>query len=42
MIPNQLGVPFHPAATLSSRTWPATQCPLCADGIPFTAAPSTM
>jgi len=27
VIPDQLGVPFHPAATLPSHTWPATQCP---------------
>jgi orotate phosphoribosyltransferase len=39
MIPDRLGVPFHPAATLPSYTWPATECALCAKGIPFTATP---
>jgi orotate phosphoribosyltransferase len=40
-IPDQLGVPFYPVATLSSHTWPAAQCPLCAEGIPFTAPPGS-
>lgn len=40
VISGQLGVPFHPAATLPSRTWPAPQCPLCAEGIPLTPVPS--
>jgi len=39
MIPDQLGVPYHPAATLPSHTWPALECPLCAKGVPFTATP---
>jgi orotate phosphoribosyltransferase len=29
-------VPFYPAGTMPSRVWPAGQCPLCADGIPYT------
>jgi orotate phosphoribosyltransferase len=41
VIPDQLGAPFHPAATLPSRTWPATECSLCAEGIPFTAVPAS-
>jgi orotate phosphoribosyltransferase len=39
-IPDRLGVPFYPAATLPSQTWPAAQCSLCAEGIPVTPAPS--
>lgn len=39
VIPDRLGVPFHPAATLPSQTWPATQCPLCAEAVPFTTTP---
>ncbi len=38
-IPDRLGVPFHPAATVPSHTWPATECPLCTEGIPLTSAP---
>jgi orotate phosphoribosyltransferase len=34
-IPEQLGVPFYPAATLPSRTWPAARCELCAQPIPL-------
>jgi orotate phosphoribosyltransferase len=34
-IPERLGVPFYPAATLPSRTWPAAQCELCAKAIPL-------
>jgi orotate phosphoribosyltransferase len=37
LIPEQLGLPFYPAATLPSQTWPAGRCPRCAAGIPFTA-----
>ncbi len=37
LIPEQLGVPFYPAANLPSQTWPANRCPLCAEGVPFTA-----
>src|SRR5215470_8774636 len=29
-------VPFYAAGTIPGRTWPAGQCPLCADGIPIT------
>jgi len=36
VIPDQLGVPFYPTATLSSHTWPAAECPLCTESIPFT------
>jgi orotate phosphoribosyltransferase len=36
MIPARMGVPFYPASTLPSRAWPVGQCPLCADGIPYT------
>lgn len=39
MIPDQLRVPFHPAATVPSHTWPAPECPLCVKGVPFTATP---
>jgi orotate phosphoribosyltransferase len=35
-IPDGLGVPFHPAAIVPARTWPAAQCQLCAEGIPLT------
>jgi orotate phosphoribosyltransferase len=38
-IPARLGVPFYPAATLPSRTWPAARCELCAEAIPLTPAP---
>ncbi len=38
LIPEQLGVPFYPAATLPSQTWPAPRCPLCAEAIPLTAS----
>jgi orotate phosphoribosyltransferase len=37
LIPEHLSVPFYPAATLPSHTWPARQCPLCAEDIPLTA-----
>jgi orotate phosphoribosyltransferase len=40
-LPARLGVPFYPAATLPSQAWPAAECELCADGVPFTAAPSS-
>jgi orotate phosphoribosyltransferase len=40
-ISQQLGVPFYPAATLPSRTWPVADCELCAEGVPFTVTPST-
>ena len=40
VILDQLRVPFHPAATLPSHTWPATQCPLCTEGTPLTPAPA--
>jgi len=36
-IPERLGVPFSPAATLPSQTWPAAQCDLCAQGFPLTS-----
>jgi orotate phosphoribosyltransferase len=39
LIPERLGVPFYPAATLPSQTWPVRQCPLCAEAIPLTPAP---
>jgi orotate phosphoribosyltransferase len=42
VIRDKLGIPFHPAATLSSHTWPAAQCPLCAEGIPFTPTPGAI
>ena len=38
-IPERLGVPFYPAATLPGRTWPAARCELCAEGIPLSPAP---
>jgi orotate phosphoribosyltransferase len=34
-----LGLPFHAAATLSSRTWPAADCPLCENGTPLGRPP---
>jgi orotate phosphoribosyltransferase len=37
-IPARLGVPFYPAATLPSRTWPAARCELCAKAIPLSPA----
>jgi orotate phosphoribosyltransferase len=37
MVPAHMGVPFYPASTVPSRAWPADQCPLCADRIPFTS-----
>jgi len=40
VIPDQLRIPFHPAATLPSHTWPATGCPLCTKGTPLTPAPA--
>lgn len=40
-IRDRLGVRFHPAATLPSQTWPAAQCPQCADGIPVTPVPGS-
>jgi orotate phosphoribosyltransferase len=39
-IPQQLGMPFYPAATLPSRTWPAIQCELCTNGLPLTPLPT--
>jgi orotate phosphoribosyltransferase len=42
VIPDRLGVPFYPAATLPGRTWPAAQCLLCTEGIPLTPAPGAM
>jgi orotate phosphoribosyltransferase len=38
-IPEQLSVPFYPAATLPSHTWPVAQCELCADAIPLSPVP---
>ncbi len=38
-IPERLGVPFYPAATLPGRTWPAARCKLCVEGIPLSPAP---
>jgi orotate phosphoribosyltransferase len=38
-IPARLGVPFYPAATLPSRTWPAARCELCAKAIPLSPVP---
>jgi orotate phosphoribosyltransferase len=32
----RLRVPFYPASTVPSRTWPAERCPLCAEGTPCT------
>lgn len=34
-IPERLGVPFYPAATLPSQTWAAARCELCAERIPL-------
>ena len=39
-IPARLGVPFYPAATLPSRTWPAARCELCATAIPLSPVPA--
>ncbi len=39
-IPEQLGLPFYPAATLPSRTWPAAQCALCAESTPLSPGPA--
>jgi orotate phosphoribosyltransferase len=39
-IPERLGLPFYPAATLPSRTWPAARCELCAEGIPLSPVPA--
>jgi orotate phosphoribosyltransferase len=39
-IPERLGVPFYPAATLPGRAWPAARCELCAEGIPLSPAPA--
>jgi orotate phosphoribosyltransferase len=39
-IPERLGVPFYPAATLPSRTWPAARCELCAKAIPLIPVPA--
>jgi orotate phosphoribosyltransferase len=39
-IAERLGVPFYPAATLPSRTWPAARCELCAQAIPLTPVPA--
>ena len=30
-----MSVPCYAAATLPSQAWPATDCPLCVTGIPF-------
>jgi len=30
-----MSVPFHAVAALDSRAWPASHCPLCADGVPL-------
>jgi orotate phosphoribosyltransferase len=38
-IQEQLGVPFYPAATLPSRTWPAARCELCVKAIPLSPVP---
>jgi orotate phosphoribosyltransferase len=35
-IPASTNVPFHAAAIIPSRAWPAGQCPLCASGTPVT------
>ena len=32
----RMRVPFYPASTVPSRTWPAERCPLCAEGAPYT------
>jgi orotate phosphoribosyltransferase len=39
-IPARLGVPFYPATTLPSRTWPAARCELCAKAIPLSPVPA--
>jgi hypothetical protein len=39
-LPDRLGVPFYPATTLPSQTWPAAGCLLCAEGIPLTSGSS--
>jgi orotate phosphoribosyltransferase len=36
IVPARMGVPFYPAGTIPSRAWPAPECPMCADGVPFT------
>jgi orotate phosphoribosyltransferase len=36
MVPARLRVPFYATGTIPSRTWPAGECPLCADGVPIT------
>jgi len=36
MVQARMGVPFYPASTVPSRTWPAERCPLCAEGAPYT------
>jgi len=41
VILDQLGIPFYPTATLPSHTWPATECPLCAESIPLIPAPAS-
>jgi orotate phosphoribosyltransferase len=38
-VPERLGMPFYPAATLPSRTWPAARCELCAKAIPLSPTP---
>jgi orotate phosphoribosyltransferase len=38
-IPERLGAPFYPAATLPSRTWSAARCDLCAKAIPLSPVP---
>jgi orotate phosphoribosyltransferase len=30
----ELSVPFYPVETMTSRAWPADDCPLCASGVP--------
>jgi len=30
-----IAVPLYTAGAIDSQAWPAAQCPLCADGIPF-------
>jgi hypothetical protein len=32
----RMGVPFYPASTVPSWAWPAEECPLCAEGAPYT------
>ena len=36
IVPARMHVPFYAAGTIPSRAWPGAECPLCADGIPFT------